>query len=258
MTRLLIAVVAALAGAAPQTAPYTRAATQSCLARLPNAVVGLPPATPPATPALFVSRLAPDGPRRPHTQLGVWTGRTAYRGIVLSFFKSTADARASATSIIRDGGVRVGNVVASWDGRPKPSRSVRAAVLGCLRAGVGGNAVARPAPPATLATFAGGWGGHTRSLSIGSGGRGRERADDGCCTRVYDLTFQILAVHGTITHATATYRVTSYTRREPEVPLLHIGDVRELVLRNGIVTDKGTGVYYCSDPAWGATGACGA
>jgi hypothetical protein len=72
------------------------------------------------------------------------------------------------------------------------------------------------------------------------------------------MTFQILAVSGTVTRATATYRVTSFKRYESSVARLHRGQVGKLLLRNGIVTNTATGVYFCSDPAWGATGACGA
>jgi len=47
-------------GNAAQAPLYTLAATQSCLTRLPNSIVGLPPARPPVPPALFVYALARD------------------------------------------------------------------------------------------------------------------------------------------------------------------------------------------------------
>jgi hypothetical protein len=115
-----------------------------------------------------------------------------------------------------------------------------------------------PTPRASLATFAGYWGGHTRGLSITPAGRGRETADDGCCTRVYALTFQILSVHGTLTRATAVYRVVSFRRFERGVKRLDVGAVGKLVLKDGIVTNTSTRDFFCSDPAWSATGACGA
>jgi hypothetical protein len=71
------------------------------------------------------------------------------------------------------------------------------------------------------------------------------------------MAFQILSVSGTLTRATATYRVRSFTRYEPEMPKLHVGRVGKLLLRNGIVTNTLTRDYFCSIPAWGATGACG-
>src|SRR5262249_8870145 len=133
------------------------------------------------------------------------------------------------------GGTRMNNVVVTWDQKAVPSKSVRATVLGCLRShAVGGPRP--PAPPASLATFAGTWGGHTRSLSITSKGRGRERADAGCCTPGYRMTFQILSVSGTLTHATAKYRVTAFTRHTSEVRNVKVGDTGELRLKNGIAT----------------------
>ena len=99
---VLPAVVAIGSGA--QAPLFTLSATQGCLTRLPIAVAGLPPANPPAPSRLFVSTLAHDdvstwgiGQPRPrtHRQLGVWYGEGSYQGIILSFFKSVADARAS-------------------------------------------------------------------------------------------------------------------------------------------------------------------
>jgi hypothetical protein len=130
--------------------------------------------------------------------------------------------------------------------------------LAVVALAVGASGGARAATPASLATFAGTWGGHTRSLSITQGGRGREATDDGCCTRVYRLSFRILSVRGTGTRAVAVYRVTSFRRYEGGVRRLHAGDVGKLLLRNGIVTNTLTDEIFCSERAWGATGACGA
>lgn len=259
-----LAVPARVAGA--QAPIYTLTATQACLTRLPNAVAGLPPATPPVPPALFVAALAHDalstgglGPRpRAHRQLGVWYGAGEYRGIILSFFESIAGARASLKTLAGlYGGTRILNVVVTWDQQPKPRASVRDVVLGCLRSGAAVVST-RPPRPASLATFAGRWGGHTRGLSIASSGQGREFADSGCCHREYRLTFRILSVRGTLTRATAVYRVTSFRRYERGIKALGVGDVGTLRLRNGIVTNSLTDDFFCSDPAWGATGACGA
>jgi hypothetical protein len=150
------------------------------------------------------------------------------------------------------------NVVVTWDQKAVPTPFVRSTVLDCLRPGVAVKRPAKPAPPATLATFVGGWGGHTRGLSITATGGGSEDTDDGCCTHVYHLTFQILSVSGTLTRGTAVYRVTSFKRYEAGVRRLYHGDTGKLVLKDGIVTNTLTGVFFCSDPAWGATGACGA
>jgi hypothetical protein len=262
-----VALAASGAGHASKAPAYTRAATESCLARLPDAVVGLPPASPPVPPVLFVSPLAHEdwstwgtGVRRPrpHTQLGVWQGARRYEGIILSFFASVADARATRTSRgTLYGSTLRRNVLASWDQSARPSRGARATVFACLRSKGGPTGTPRRAPRATLATFAGAWGGHTRRLLIAPGGRASEITDSGCCVRAYTLTFRIRSVSGTLTHAVATYRVTSY--RRGDMPLtLRAGDVGKLTLKNGIVTNTLTRVYFCSDPAWGATGACGA
>ena len=263
------AVAATASGAAEKEPVYTLAATQSCLARLPNSIAGLPPARPPVPPALFIYALAHDvistaegvGPRpRAHKQLGAWYGEGRYQGIILSFFKSVPDARASLKTLAwLYGGKLIRNVVVTWDQKSVPRGSVRKTVLGCLRSQlVGRPAAKRPPPPATLATFAGRWGGHTRGLSITSTGRGQEGADAGCCRRIYQLTFQILSVKGTLTRATAVYRVTFFKRYEGGLRRLHVADLGKLLLKDGIVTNTLTGDFFCSDPAWGATGACGA
>jgi len=82
---------------------------------LPNAVNGLPPTRPPVPSALFVYALAHDDeatagvvgpPPRAHKQLGAWYGGRTYQGIIFSFFKSIADARASLKSLASlEGGV---------------------------------------------------------------------------------------------------------------------------------------------------------
>jgi len=254
---------AASAGTAPPPA-YTVAATRECLLSLPGAITGLPPATPPAPPALFVWSFPPD--RAPvHGQLGVWhgqTGKAVYAGIILSFFKTAQDARRSFGSVVWPwGGKLIRNVVVSWDLSPVPKGSLRTTVLGCLRAlppAGGFSAPRRSTPRASLATFAGWWGGHTRGLRITSHGRGGEGASAGCCDREYGMTFQILSVSGTLTRATATYRVTSFKSYHQDVRRLRTGRVGKLLLRNGIVTNTLTEDYFCSFPAWDATQACGA
>lgn len=265
-----LALTATTQVAAAQAPIYDLAATQSCLTGLRNAVLGLPPADPPVPPALFVYSLAHDdistgdpiGPRpRAHKQLGVWYGAARYQGIILSFFKSVPDAGASLKTLAwLYGGKQIRNVVATWDQKSAPSRGVRDAILGCLRSEAPGErppSIGLP-PRASLATFAGAWGGHDRGFSITSTGRGLEGANAGCCARVYEMAFQIVSVSGTLTRAVAVYRVTSFKRYESGVRRLHPGAVGKLLLRNGIVSNTLTGDFFCSDPAWGATGACGA
>ena len=252
---------AAASVAAAATPPYDLAATQACLLALPHSVDGLPPARPPAPPALFVEALSHDavstwadvGPNaRPHRQLGVWTGIRRYEGVVLTFFRSAADAHVSADA-------RTRNVVWTSDQRRPTSVSLRRTVERCLRPKSASRPHGQPPPPAaSLATFAGSWGGHTRGLSITPRGSGTESADDGCCTRVYAMTFEIVSIRGTLTRATALIRVTSFRRWSSDVRALHPGELGRLTLRDGIVTSSLTGEVFCSDPAWGATGACGA
>ena len=233
-----------------------------------QAVVGLPPAMPPVPPVLFVHALTRHdvstaegfGPRpRAHKQLGAWFGRRSYEGIILSFFKSVPAARASVETLASlYGGQRIRNVVVTWDQEARPSQSLRNTVLSCLRSkGAGRPGESRPPPQARLGTFVGIWGGHTRGLSIKASGRGNEGASDGCCYGVYQMTFQILSVGGTLTRATALYRVTSFRRHAKRVRKLHVGEIGKLRLRNGIVTNTLTQDFFCSNPAWGATNACG-
>lgn len=72
------------------------------------------------------------------------------------------------------------------------------------------------------------------------------------------MTFQILSVRGTLTGATAVYRATSFKRYDRIFPRLQTGRIGKLQLRNGIVTNTLTEVFFCSHPASRATGVCGA
>lgn len=254
---LVVAVSVASRVSAEQT-PYTAAATEPCVLSLPTALVGLPPAEPPSSPALFVHRATPDRVVRPAvaTLFVFKGGRAGWQGIALSFFKTERRARGYAKSLYNRHAI-VRNVVVATE---TTAARWQKAVLACLR---GGTPVpippSRTPPRASLATFVGYWGGHTRGLRISAAGRGSEYASDGCCMRAYDLAFEILRVTGTVTRATATYRVTRF-KRYPifDRPIMHVGQVGELRLRNGVVTNRESDDFFCSDPAWGATGVCGA
>jgi len=271
---VLLGAVALLSACGSSThhaaALYTRAATASCLMARTDAVAGLPPATPPRPAVLFVDQLRSEdlstgglGGHRPgpHTQLGAWTsGRNGYDGVILSFFQSKHAARAARKNLewLYDDGTVAANVVATWDQPSKP-HALRKLVLACLRS-TPTQHTSHPAPPATLATFAGNWGGHDRGLRIAANGVGHENALASCCVRVYAMTYRILRVHGTITHATADIRVTAYRtflpgNRPVKKPA---GQFGKLVIDNGILTNKLTDDYFCSNPAWGVGGACGA
>jgi hypothetical protein len=267
---LALSGVSLVATSSARNAPprlYTVAATEACLKSLPNAIAGLPPATPPAPPALFFHPFPRDRVLPAvQAQLGAWYGhrrKGAYEAVTLRFYKSGQIARRELRSLPGTSLPRsiIRNVLVAWDQPAVSGEGWRKAVRGCLRAvppADGAAAPKRPTRRASLATFAGRWGGHTRGLRITSGGKGLEGANDGCCVRLYQMTFQILSVTGTLTRATAAYRVTSFRRYDRRIPRLHAGRVGKLVLRNGIVTNTLTDDYFCSDPAWGATGACGA
>jgi hypothetical protein len=215
----------------------------------------MPPATPPVPSSLFVSFLPADAiPAPVDGRLAAWRGRGgAYEGVTITFFQGAPVTRKwlNALESVYGGGIVDRNVVLAWD-QGSTSASFRATVIGCLEA-------AAPAVPAAgLATFAGAWGGHTRRLTITAGGRGLESTDDGCCNRVDRLGLQILSVSGTLTRATATYRVTSFTPYENDAPIIQAGQTGKLLLKDGIVTNTLTHTIFCSDPAWGATRACGA
>jgi hypothetical protein len=254
---VLATAVSAAGRVGAQQTPYTAKATEPCLRALPTALVGLPPAKPPAS-VLFVYRATPDRVVPPglatlYTFMGV-KGR--WQGVTLSFFKTERTARRSAKSLYGRH-VIVSNVVIATE---TPAARWQQAVLACLRGGV-----PRPTPPprtspkARLATFVGHWGGHTRGLRISAAGQGSEYASAGCCTPAYDLSFPIVRVAGTVTKGTATYRVTRFKRYPTfDRPIMHVGQSGELRLRNGILTNRESDDYFCSDPAWAAKGVCGA
>ena len=234
-----------------------------------DTVAGLPPTTPPRPAVVFVDELRADDlstggiGHRPaaHTQLGAWTsGKHGYDGVILSFFRTRHAARSARKNLewLYHDGTVAGNVVATWDQPSKP-RPFRKLVLDCLRA-TPTPYTHRPEPRATLATFAGQWGGHDRGLRISANGVGHENALASCCVRVYSMTYRILRVRGTLTHATADIRVTAYrTFRGRNRPVKQpAGQRGKLVIDNGILTNKLTRDYFCSDPAWGVGGACGA
>lgn len=115
---------------------------------------------------------------------------------------------------------------------------------------------------ATVRTFAGDWYGHTRGLVISKHGHGQESIGNGCCDEVIKLRFHLSAVRGGARHASAKARVThvhvydhSYYSRSNPPP--HVGEVRRITLRRGVINEKITGTNYCNMHA-DMTGACGA
>jgi hypothetical protein len=115
---------------------------------------------------------------------------------------------------------------------------------------------------ATLRTFAGTWFGHTRSLVITRHGFARESIGDGCCDPVIDLKFRLSRVQGTTKDATARARVTAVRVRDHSAyskkhPPPHVGEVRRIRLRHGVIHEHITGTTYCNR-ATGRKGVCGA
>jgi hypothetical protein len=113
---------------------------------------------------------------------------------------------------------------------------------------------------ATLATFAGTWSGHTRVLRITRKGAAKEAIGDGCCDEIIDLRLQLSHPLGTTRQATALARITAiqwHDRTGWSGAVPHVGEVRRLRLKNGVITETLTGTNYCNLAA-GAKGTCGA
>jgi hypothetical protein len=115
---------------------------------------------------------------------------------------------------------------------------------------------------ATLGTFTGSWIGHTRGLVIRHGGHATESISSGCCDPVINLTFRLSRPGGTTTNATVTATVTGVWIRDRSAytkayPAPHVGEMRVLRLRNGVLTETLTGANYCDNEAENA-GKCGA
>ncbi len=127
--------------------------------------------------------------------------------------------------------------------------------------------VSEPAAPAvtsrvTLKTFAGYWGGHSRSLNITRTGRAYEEISSGCCHYVIKLRFQLSHPRGTLLRAFATAKVTwvhvydrsDFSKRYPAPRMAQVGTIS---LRNGIIEEPLAGAWYCDGKAQ-TQGKCGA
>ncbi len=117
-------------------------------------------------------------------------------------------------------------------------------------------------PHATLATFAGSWGGHTRSLKITRGGVARESIGSGCCNPVVDLRLKLSRPRGTNQVASVAVRVTSVVIHDPgaysrSFPAPRVGQTGRFKLRFGVITETVTRTNYCNRAA-GLKGDCGA
>jgi len=115
---------------------------------------------------------------------------------------------------------------------------------------------------ATLGTFTGSWIGHTRGLVIRRGGHATESIYSGCCDPVIKLTFRLTRPRGTTRNASVTATVTGVWIRDRSAftkayPAPHVGEMRVLRLRHGVLNETLTGANYCDNEAENA-GKCGA
>jgi hypothetical protein len=104
---------------------------------------------------------------------------------------------------------------------------------------------------ATLATFAGTWFGHTRSLKITRGGVARESIGSGCCDPVVDLRLKLSHPRGTNHVASVVVRVTSVVIHDPSAfsssfAAPHVGQTGRFKLRNGVIAESITATNYCN------------
>jgi hypothetical protein len=253
--------------AQPSSHVYDAASTASCLYARPDALDVLPPASSPSRRFLYVYVAPPDRNYPPGSQrIWVWYGSgraETLQGARLTFLPNNAAARQYNTRYEYGKGQLDRNMVFRWDYNNHTVGPLSRIVRRCLqtrrrdRGDI--DPTRRPVPMAKLSTFTGHWGGHTRRILISPSGRALEYVDDGCCHFVIAVSFRLLHVEGTLKSATATFRVTAVKRGEwDQKRRPQVGQIGRLVLKNGIVTEMLTGIYYCSDPAWGATGACGA
>ena len=113
---------------------------------------------------------------------------------------------------------------------------------------------------ATLASFAGTWQGHGRTLKITRAGNAEERISLGLGHFVIALRFRLSRPTGTPHDATATATVTAVRLGKASVftaarPAPRAGESRRIRLRDGVITETLTGANYCSPTArdWKST-----
>ena len=107
---------------------------------------------------------------------------------------------------------------------------------------------------ATLATFAGTWQGHGRTLNITRTGNAEEWISLGLGHFVIALRFQLSRPRGTARDALATTTVTAVRLGNTSAftaahPPPRVGESRKIRLRDGVITERLTGAHYCSPTA---------
>ena len=116
---------------------------------------------------------------------------------------------------------------------------------------------------AKLATFAGGWQAHARSLIITRTGDAQEWLSLGLNDFVVEMRFHLSRPKGTPHDATATATVTAVRIGDRRVftavhPAPHVGESFRIRLRNGVITEPLTGAIYCGPGVDWPDAGCGA
>lgn len=115
---------------------------------------------------------------------------------------------------------------------------------------------------ATLATFAGEWYGHTRSLSVDTKGLVREFIGSGCCDPIVRLRLHLYSPRGSATRASVKayvswVRILDRRAFNSSFPAPRVGQKVTWRLQNGVLTEPATNITYC-DPNADEKGRCGA
>jgi len=125
----------------------------------------------------------------------------------------------------------------------------------------------QPTKKVTLATFAGAWGGHTRSLSISRSGLAKERVDDGCCDHLFSARYKLSNPRGTRAHPIVTATVTWAQVPDPSsftsaFPAPRVGQRTTLTIRytskTNVLTVHARKLIYCKYLKPGGPSLCGA
>ena len=116
---------------------------------------------------------------------------------------------------------------------------------------------------ATLATFAGGWQAHARSLNTSRAGDAQESFSLGLSNFVVELRFHLSRPRGTPNDATARATVTAVRIGDRSVfaavhPPPRVGESFGIRLRNGVITEPLTGTKYCGPGVDWPKAGCGA
>jgi hypothetical protein len=116
---------------------------------------------------------------------------------------------------------------------------------------------------ATLATFAGDWQAHARSLKITRTGKAHEWFSLGSATSSVELRFRLSRPRGTPHNATATATVAAVRIGDRSAftaahPAPRVGESLRIGLRDGVITEPLTGANYCGSGVDWRDAGCGA